>query len=218
MVLRPDPAGMAVYMTRRSSRSRFMPDAYVFPGGAVDPADGEPPQAFAVAALRELFEEAGILIASDATGSPAALDAAQLAALRARCAEGAPLAELLGAHALTLDTSALTYYSNWITPASEPIRFDAHFFVARAPEGQAGLADATEVHDGRWFVPRRALASAERKELTIRFPTQKHLERLARFEELEAFMAHARARNVLPIEPVDDGTDSFGLASGAESW
>jgi len=202
MVLRPDPAGMAVYMTRRSSRSRFMPDAYVFPGGAVDPADGEPPQAYVVAALRELFEEAGILIACDAAGAPADLDAERRVSLRAQCKEGAGLAELLAASQLRLDTSALTYYSNWITPASEPIRFDAHFFVARAPAGQAGLADS----------------SAARNELTIRFPTQKHLERLARFGDVEAFMAHARARTVIPVEPFDDGTESFGLAAGADSW
>jgi 8-oxo-dGTP pyrophosphatase MutT (NUDIX family) len=218
MVLRPDPAGMAVYMTRRSSRSRFMPDAYVFPGGAVDPADGEPPQAYVVAALRELFEEAGILIACDAAGAPADLDAERRVSLRAQCKEGAGLAELLAASQLRLDTSALTYYSNWITPASEPIRFDAHFFVARAPAGQAGLADSSEVHDGRWLVPREALASAARNELTIRFPTQKHLERLARFGDVEAFMAHARARTVIPVEPFDDGTESFGLAAGADSW
>jgi recombination protein RecT len=218
MVLRPDPAGIAVYMIRRNSRSRFMPDAYVFPGGAVDPGDGEPPHSFAVAALRELFEEAGILIACDARGARAKLDAGAQAELRSRGAAGEPLVELLRADGLVLDTRALVYYSNWITPASEPIRFDAHFFVARAPDGQAGAADATEVHDGIWVVPSDALARAERNELTIRFPTQKHLERLARFAQVDAFIEHALLRNVAPVYPYDDGTESFGLPGGPDSW
>lgn len=195
-----------------------MPDAYVFPGGAVDPADGEAPHSYGVAALRELFEEAGILIACDARGERAMLDDRTQANLRARGAAGTPLVELLDAERLHLDTRALVYYSNWITPASEPIRFDAHFFVARAPEGQSGAADAIEVHDGRWMVPSDALARAERNELTIRFPTQKHLERLARYADVEAFIDHAKTRSVAPIHPYDDGTESFGLSGGPDSW
>ena len=142
MLLRPATPGVGVYLIRRSSRSRFMPDAYVFPGGAVDAADGDPPAAFAVAALRELFEEAGILLARTAAGTACALEGAQLEALRAQALEGTPIAALLERHGLQLDTAALTYYSNWITPQSEPIRFDAHFFIARAPQGQTALADA----------------------------------------------------------------------------
>jgi 8-oxo-dGTP pyrophosphatase MutT (NUDIX family) len=218
MVLREGRAGFAVYMTRRSSRSRFMPDAYVFPGGAVDLADGDPPESYAVAALRELFEEAGILIARDEHGAPSSLDPQVQAELRARGAAGAPLAALLAERGLRFETSALTYYSNWITPASEPIRFDAHFFVTRAPSGQSGEADAIEVHDGMWIEPKDALDRAARNELTIRFPTQKHLERLARFETVDAFLAHAKARVVLPVEPFDDGTEAFGLANGPDSW
>jgi 8-oxo-dGTP pyrophosphatase MutT (NUDIX family) len=218
MVLRPDPAGIAVYMIRRSSRSRFMPDAYVFPGGAVDPQDGEAPHAFAIAALRELFEEAGMLIACDVRGARAELDAQTLAHLRASSAAGVPLVELLRARELVLDTRALTYYSNWITPTNEPIRFDAHFFAARAPEGQIAAADAVEVHDGMWVTPADALARAERNELTIRFPTQKHLERLARYRDVDAFFEHALTRKVEPVQPFADGTEVFGFADGEDAW
>jgi 8-oxo-dGTP pyrophosphatase MutT (NUDIX family) len=217
MLVRPAAAGVAVYMTRRSSRSRFMPDAYVFPGGAVDAGDGALPGAYAVAALRELFEEAGILLARGADGQPARLDPDALATLR-RDASGASLATLLEARGLRLDVDALTYYSNWITPQSEPIRFDAHFFVARAPEDQIAAADAIEVHDGMWIAAADALASADRGELTVRFPTRKHLERLARFPEVDAFLAHARARTVVAVMPYDDGTEAYGIPGGSDAW
>lgn len=218
MLLRPATPGVGVYLIRRSSRSRFMPDAYVFPGGAVDAADGDPPAAFAVAALRELFEEAGILLARTAAGTACALEGAQLEALRAQALEGTPIAALLERHGLQLDTAALTYYSNWITPQSEPIRFDAHFFIARAPQGQTALADANEVHDGIWIAAAEALARADRNELVVRFPTRKHLERLARFDDVDDFLAHARSRTIVPVMPFEDGTDAFGLPGGADAW
>ncbi len=215
MLLRPETTGFGVYMTRRSSRSRFMPDAYVFPGGAVDPGDGEPailgrlhgpPHAVGgnvvVAALRELLEEAGVLIACGTDGSVRAVEPPALATLRAELARGAPFVSLLERYDLHLNSGALAYYSNWITPEGEPIRFDTHFFVALAPPRQIAAADAVEVHDGVWLAPADALARGERNEMTIRFPTRKHLERLAAFENVEAAFAHARERRVRPILPV----------------
>jgi 8-oxo-dGTP pyrophosphatase MutT (NUDIX family) len=195
-----------------------MPDAYVFPGGAVDAADGTPPGAYAAAAIRELFEEAGVLLARTSDGVPATLDAETLTAMRARAASGSAFGELLAERGLHLDLDALTYYSNWITPESEPIRYDAHFFVARAPDGQTALADAFEVHDGVWITAAEAIARADRDELTIRFPTRKHLERLAQFPDIDAFIAHARARTVAPVMPYDDGTVAFGLPGGPDAW
>jgi recombination protein RecT len=218
MLLRPANPGIAVYMTRRSSRSRFMPDAYVFPGGAVDAADGELPAAFAVAGLRELFEEAGVLLARDAHGAPAALDRPSLAALRAEAAGGASLASLLEQRGLCLDVERTLYYSNWITPVSEPIRFDARFYIALAPEGQIAAADAIEVHDGMWVSATDAIARADRNELTIRFPTRKHLERLARYDTIEGFLEHARAREVVAVMPYDDGTENYGVPGGMDAW
>jgi 8-oxo-dGTP pyrophosphatase MutT (NUDIX family) len=218
MLLRPAESGAFVYLIRRSSRSRFMPDAYVFPGGAVDAADGIPPQAYAVAALRELFEEAGVLLVRRVDGLPVTLEADDLAEMRARATAGSALGALLEERGLRLDLDALTYYSNWITPESEPIRFDAHFFVARAPLGQTALADAFEVHDGLWITAAEAIARADRDELAIRFPTRKHLERLAQCPDVDAFIAHARARTVAPVMPYDDGTDTFGLPDDPDAW
>ncbi len=193
-----------------------MPDAFVFPGGAVDAADeilarSAGVRDFAVAALRELFEEAGILLARDATGEPIRIDAPALAALRRELLAGASLATLLERRAFALDFGALAYYSNWITPASEPIRFDAHFFIARAPARQIAEAEDIEVHDGVWLSPADAIAAADRGELHLRFPTRKHLERLARFANLASLFEHARARTISPVAPVEreDGTYVF---------
>lgn len=224
MLVRPEAEGYAVYLTRRSARSRFMPDAVVFPGGAVDESDailarsagadniaGGASATLAVAALRELFEEAGILLARDATGGTIQIAAHDLAALRAELLAGLSFATLLERRAFALDFGALAYYSNWITPATEPIRFDAHFFIARAPARQIAAADAIEVHDGVWLAPAAALAASDRGELHLRFPTRKHLERLARFDDIDALVAHARARTVTPVAPVEraDGTYLF---------
>jgi 8-oxo-dGTP pyrophosphatase MutT (NUDIX family) len=232
MLVRPRAgAGLLVYLTRRSSRSRFMPDAYVFPGGTLDAADrsasaharlygsveGIEPE-FAIVALRELFEEAGVLIACDAAGNPASVDRERLALLRQELSEGIPLATLLEREQFFLDARELVYYSNWITPESEPLRFDAHFFIATAPEGQIAVADAVEVHDGAWFEPRDALARADRGELRIMFPTRKHLERLAAHDSVASLFAHARSRTaVRPILPfMRDGEIEF-MPEG-EAW
>jgi 8-oxo-dGTP pyrophosphatase MutT (NUDIX family) len=224
MLVRPEGAGIAVYLTRRNARSRFMPGAFVFPGGAVDEADRDyahaakiaPPAAgaapeLAVAALRELFEEAGILLARDARGAPIALHPSDLTALRVELARGGAFASLLERHAFALDVAALAYYSNWITPVTESIRFDAHFFIARAPEGQTAAADANEVHDGTWLKAAAALAAAERGDLLVRFPTRKHLERLARYDDIEALFEHARARTVAAVAPVERADGSFAF-------
>ena len=231
MLVREGAGGLEVFMARRSRRSSFVPDAYVFPGGGVDAADREPellarlvgrpvlpsPE-FAIAALRELFEEAGVLIASDAAGRPAALDPARLSALRAERHAGTPLVALLEREELYLNGRELTHYSNWITPLSEPKRFDVHFYLAPAPHGQSASVDAVEVHDGEWFAPGEALERAERGELTIIFPTRKHLERLAVFSSLEPLLAHARARAVAPVMPYERDDGEFDFALGTEAW
>jgi 8-oxo-dGTP pyrophosphatase MutT (NUDIX family) len=231
MMLRAAGAGFAVYLTRRSERARFMPGAYVFPGGAVDAADGEPAArnrlfgavdgidgAFAIAALRELFEEAGVLIACRHDGSPARIPPDSLRDLRRALVQGRTFAALLSEDDLHLDARELVYYSNWITPLAEPLRFDTHFFIASPPEGQIAEADAVEVHDGVWLEPRAALDEAAHDRLQLMFPTRKHLERLAEFDSLERFLAHARQRAplVAPIVPeVRDGVPYF---TEGEAW
>jgi 8-oxo-dGTP pyrophosphatase MutT (NUDIX family) len=224
MLVRAGSSGsLEVYVTRRNARSRFMPDAFVFPGGAVDEADraiaatrlrgtaGDAAPALVVAAVRETFEEAGVLLASDAAGAPAHIDAAILSGARAALHDGASFYDLLATHDLWIDAARLAYYSNWITPATEPIRFDAHFFIACAPSDQIAAADAREVYDGVWLAPAEALARAERGTITVRFPTRKHLARLARFDTVDEVLAHARTRIVAPVAPIDRGDGHFLL-------
>jgi recombination protein RecT len=232
MLVRERPGeGLSVYMTRRSKHSRFVPDAYVFPGGTVDPGDrrlesvarlyGAPQgcdPALAVAALRELLEEAGVLIGCGAAGRQARPSAGLCAQLRRELAAGIDFAGLLARHELFLDARELAYYSNWITPPSEPLRFDVHFFVGRAPRDQEPAADALEVHDGRWFAPGEALARADRAELTIVFPTRKHLERLASFASVDELFARARERRVFPVRPYQRDDGEFDFPAGQERW
>lgn len=228
MLLRPGAdARPEVYLTRRHSRSRFMPDAFVFPGGAVDAADravatarvrgsaGAAAPELVVAAIRETFEEAGVLLASDAAGAPALLSADVLNAARAALHEGAAFEAFLAEHDLSLDARRLAYYSNWITPAVEPIRFDAHFFMSKTPPEQIAVADAMEVHDGVWMTPADALARGAAGEMTIRFPTQKHLERLARFASVDEALRVARERRVEPVSPAHVAGEEFLLDDDA---
>jgi 8-oxo-dGTP pyrophosphatase MutT (NUDIX family) len=228
MLVRASASGtLEVYVTRRHARSRFMPGAFVFPGGGVDEADraiaetrvrgraGNATSELVVAAVRETFEEAGVLLASDTSGEPARIDATVLDAARTALLDGGSFGDLLEAHDLWIDADRFAYYSNWITPASEPIRFDAHFFIARAPSDQIAAADAREVYDGVWLAPADALAQAEGGAITLRFPTRKHLARLARFDDVDALLAHARTRTVSPVAPTDRGDGRFLLDDDA---
>ena len=232
ILVRPrEGGGVLVYMTRRSSSARFMPGAYVFPGGAVDAEDRSAAMRarlrgtvegigdeFAVAALRELFEEAGVLIACDGEGRAVSLAPERLAALRDEYSNGTPFAALMEREGLFLDARELAYYSNWITPIAEPLRFDTHFFIATAPAGQIASADAAEVHDGIWIEPFVSLARAGTSEMSIPFPTRKHLERLTQFDDVATLFAHARGRRVAAITPVIGRDGERELITGAEVW
>jgi 8-oxo-dGTP pyrophosphatase MutT (NUDIX family) len=209
MLVRDAPQ-LEVFMLRRTLDAEFMGGAYVFPGGAVDAGDRAPEllgrchgrddsaastqlglhaggMGFWVAAIREAFEEAGVLLArSAATGRPVDLDdpaaAARLDAARWALGRGErPFVEIVVDEDLVLDAGALHVFSHWITPPESPRRFDTWFFVAAAPEGHAYLHDDSETVASVWTRPAAALAGAERGELDIIFPTMRNLEQLARF-------------------------------------
>lgn len=178
ILARPAAGGFELYMARRSSRSGFAPDAYVFPGGTVDPQDGEVPDALRNAAVRELFEEAGV----------------------------------------RLNPATLTPFSHWITPPSEPRRYDTHFFFAQAPADQVARADAFETHDGMWISPADALQRYRENTLHLVYPTIKHLERLLAFASLDDLAAFARTKTIHTICPADAG-DSFAIPAELEdAW
>lgn len=140
--------GVELFLVRRHRKSAFMSDAFVFPGGKIDPDDG----GAEVAAVRELFEEAGVLLATPP------LDGARQAEWRARLnARQATLRELLAAEGLTLDVARLRYWARWITPSVEPRRFDAQFYLAELPPGQEPSFDQKETVDSVWVTPGEAL-------------------------------------------------------------
>ena len=99
------------------------------------------------------------------------------------------------------DPAELVAFSRWITPAEVKIRYDTWFFLAEMPADQEPQIDGQEVVDARWFEPREALAANERGEISLVFPTIKHLEQLARFASAEQLLAHARSATVSPVQP-----------------
>jgi 8-oxo-dGTP pyrophosphatase MutT (NUDIX family) len=120
----------------------------------------------------------------------------------------AAVRELAEEAGVTLEgPDALVKFSRWITPPEVKIRFDTHFFLAAAPPGQEARIDGDECVDFGWFTPRAALDAARRDEITLVFPTIKHLEQLARFDSADAVIAYARGRDVHPVVPhvVSDG-------------
>jgi recombination protein RecT len=235
MLLRPKAGrGFELFMLRRSARSAFAPDAFVFPGGALEPQDDETAQRLeisdarlsvearplVVTALRELFEEAGVLFALDASGAPVGAQQiqprhAELQGLRERIARGETTFETaLAGFKWRLDARPLAPFSHWLTPNSEARRFDTWFFAARTPAGQTPLADADETHDGRWIAPGDALAEQRAGTMHVVYPTIKHLERLAAFESVDEVLAFARSKQILTVAP--DTSHELGYAMPAE--
>ena len=214
-------------MLRRHARSAFAGGAYVFPGGAVDRADREPSTTslasdvddreasrllgvdsgglgYFVAAIRECFEEAGLLFA----GEPGGLVSYAEAATRERYAQhrrnlnsgASTLAAMCKTEKVQLAVGRLRYLSRWITPLGAPRRFDTRFFVGVAPENQEALHDDAEVVASEWMVPSQALERHGAGELNLMFPTVKHLEALSGFSSSQDFWKTAPAE-IPTIQP-----------------
>jgi glyoxylase-like metal-dependent hydrolase (beta-lactamase superfamily II)/8-oxo-dGTP pyrophosphatase MutT (NUDIX family) len=224
LLLRDGPEGLEVLMQRRAERDGDMRSGVaVFPGGLLDPGDraahahclgpddarmsaqlglGEGGLDYAIAAVRETFEEVGLLLAATLEGAdgaaPEPVDAAAMAPWRLRLHGGhASLAEMCTLHGIQLDLRGLVYFSHWLTPPGTPKRFDTRFFAALAPAGQVAEVDMTEAVELMWLTPRAAL-SRERglKLLTV---TEKTLEELGRFATAEAAMQFIRQRPSVPL-------------------
>jgi 8-oxo-dGTP pyrophosphatase MutT (NUDIX family) len=226
-----------VYLTRRSSNSAFAADAFVFPGGTVEPQDSSPAararihgrtddaaaRTLLVAATRELFEEAGVLLACTKAGDrieAERMNAEEIARERAGVRSGTlRFADFLAAHDWYADARALAPFSHWITPSSEPRRYDTHFFLAIAPADQTVSADSVETHDGCWISPGEALARHRARRLHLVYPTIKHLERLAAFGELQSLCDFARSKPICTIEPATTVEGDFSIPAELEgAW
>lgn len=195
LLLRDGAQGVEVLMTRRSTTASFAPGAYVFPGGGVDAADAQahrlaarrPGQSDlhltqAIAAIRESFEELGVLLARHADGRPAS--AADVDALDRQAA----FAAQCEARGLTLAADQVFVLAHWITDRDLPRRFDVPFLVARMPEGQTPVADEAEQFEPVWVRPADALARHEAGTFFMIFPTIRTLERLQAFTAVEAVL------------------------------
>jgi 8-oxo-dGTP pyrophosphatase MutT (NUDIX family) len=222
MLLRDGDAGLEVCMLQRNLNSDFVGGAYVFPGGGVDPEDSSQELqavcrgrtdadasrlvgvergglAFWVAAVRESFEEAGVLLAAHEDGSVVAFDdpatAARFEDHRAEVDAGRrSLAEVCRTEGLSLTVGDMHYFSRWVTPLGSPRRYDTRFFVAAAPDGQEALHDDREVIGVRWLTPGEALEDHRAGRITMIFPTVRTMVALERFDTAAAVLAHAAAQ------------------------
>ncbi len=155
-------------------------------------------------AARELFEEAGVLVAREESGGLLPFDnEARWAATREEVLAGTRgFGDVLREDNLTLAPDDLIYFSHWITPESSRIRFDAHFFLTALPPGQLATHWAGEMAAGAWFGPRDGLARYASGAMTMLTVQPRHLERFADFDTLDALLAFARTKPVHPVLPV----------------
>ncbi len=219
--------GFEVLMMQRNFQSVFVPGAYVFPGGAVDRADssGEIAAlciglddaeasrklgiaggglAYWVAAIRESFEEAGILLACNAQGEIVTLDddvrAERFHAYRSRVEHGEhPLSDMLRHEGLRLPLQQMTYFSHWITPVGAPRRYDTRFFVAAAPQAQRSLHDNRETIDHLWVRPAQALDLYKQKKFEMRTPTVHTLRLFAEHDNAASLIKCLGALGDIPV-------------------
>ncbi len=210
VLLRDASDRVEVFCVERNKKSRFLGGAIVFPGGRVEDADrdeawralvsrpnwGEGDLGFGVAACRETLEEAALLLVNARVADDDVL------ALRSRLTSDAgALRAFLAERKLKLDLGALVPMSRWITPKAESRRFDARFFVARAPEGQSGAHDMTETMASFWATPRDVLARFDRSEIQLAPPTHRTLQILAEYNDVDAALEASRGARLDPICP-----------------
>ncbi len=220
LLLRDGPLGLEVLMTRRSMTASFAPGAYVFPGGGIDPADADAhPQASrrpgqsdlhltqAIAAIRESFEELGVLFARGPDGRWA--DARDIAAMD----RSGPFAAQCRARGLQLAADQVYILAHWITDRDLPRRFDVPFLVARMPAGQTPVADEAEQFEPVWVRPADALERHEAGQFFIIFPTIRTLERLRAYPDVQAVLSACAATE----EPLWTSCPRAGRLGGQEA-
>jgi len=231
VLVRDGDRGIEVFMLRRSHRLVFTPGAYVFPGGAVDASDDELVEyctgrddasasrllgvesgglVYWVAAVRECFEECGVLFSQPAVTDPG----------------GRSIVDICRGEHARLDVAPLHYFAHWLTPRSEVRRYNTRFFVASLPEGQQPVHDDGEAVEGLWIRPADALARWPGERQLIR-PTRESLGVLSRFPTSGSLMAALAAAERVPhaqprmgadeagVRVLLPGDDGFGEAAGA---
>ncbi|MCX4858424.1 NUDIX hydrolase [Streptomyces canus] len=223
MLLKDGPAGTVVHMLRRRASMAFAGGAYAYPGGGVDPRDDEhhvhwagptrawwaarlgvdetTAQAIVCAAVRETYEEAGVLLAGptpesvvgDTTGAEWEADRAALVA------RDLSFAEFLERRGLVLRSDLLGAWTRWITPEFEPRRYDTWFFVAALPEGQRTRNASTEADRTVWIRPQDAADGYDKGELLMMPPTIATLRQLTAYGTAADALAAATDRDLTPV-------------------
>jgi 8-oxo-dGTP pyrophosphatase MutT (NUDIX family) len=250
MLVRDGDAGLEVFMLRRNLNSDFVGGAYVFPGGAVDEADRHADLeavcagrsddqasnllgvdhgglAFWVAAIRECFEEAGVLLATVGGAAVVSLadpEVAERFTMYRKAVDSGEqrLVEVCRREHLTLAADQIHYFGHWITPVGAPRRYDTRFFVTAAPPEQVPLHDDRETIAHLWIRPDDALARHRAGQFDLIFPTIKNLEAIARFERSADLLAAAAAieevPTTLPRISRDDGHGVRILLPGDDGY
>jgi 8-oxo-dGTP pyrophosphatase MutT (NUDIX family) len=222
ILCRPRANEFEVLLVKRHGKSGFMAGAHVFPGGKVDPedktwdlpvarliddvADAATATGLVVAAIRETFEECGVLLAKHESGLPLS-DTAPIDVVVARIHSGESFSEAMKGAGLVPDLDALAPLSWWITPLAEPRRYDTRFFLARVPTWQRAIVDGREVTEGAWLTPKAALDAYRRGTVVLAPPTLATIEDLASFAVIDEAKRAVR-RPLRPICPVLHTTDS----------
>lgn len=218
LLCRDTPDGIETFMVVRHEQIDFASGALVFPGGKVTDEDGSDAIrerchgvesgddfiAYKVGAIREAFEESGILLARVA-GSGEFISGDRLEGLkhyRETLASGeTSLLEFLQSEDLTLACDCLHRFAHWVTPEMMPKRFDTHFFIATAPHTQVAAHDGSESVDSVWITPERVLAEADQGKWTVIFPTRLNLLVLGQSETMVKAVAEARNRKIVTVMP-----------------
>ncbi|MDB5484268.1 MAG: hydrolase [Tardiphaga sp.] len=211
-----------IFMMVRHYQIEFASGALVFPGGSVDPGDrtiiatpslyagvdgsDDETLAFRIAAIRETFEESGILLARE-RGSPDLIAASRATLIadthrEALCKNEISFTRILEDNHLVLALDLLVPYAHWITPVGMPKRFDTWFFLAEAPPEQLGAHDGRESTDSIWLSAQDALDGGVSGRFTLPFPTTRNLIRLGKQPDVDAALAAARAMEVVTVMPI----------------
>ena len=228
-----EPEGVEVFLLRRHEKSSFMGGNFVYPGGRVDRDDGSleigslskgitfdeaqkilggtisPEESFAhwIAGIRELFEEAGVLLAYDQKGNLFQIKNrneqekfSNYRTLLQKC--GITICQMAQEEKLLFALDQLHYYTHWITPEAGSERFDTRFFLARYPLGQEASHDQKETTAGIWVTPKKALEENLKGETILSPPTLKTLEDLSRFKSIDEIFSSLKEREIQSILPI----------------
>jgi 8-oxo-dGTP pyrophosphatase MutT (NUDIX family) len=220
LLLRDDRGVLEVFMVQRHHQIDFASSALVFPGGKVDPADRDAALrarcggatalddasfALRVSAVRETFEECGVLLARE-RGAADLLPESAVRPLETRhradlVAGRTTLGAIAAEHDLELALDALVPFAHWITPSFMPKRFDTHFFLVPAPRDQVAAHDGEESVDSVWIAPAQAVDDARARRRPIIFPTLRNLIKLARATSVADAIERARREPIVTVLP-----------------